>query len=78
MAENFPIITKNINSQNCESDYAILATFLSPHENQKKKKKEREKFKSNRVKKIMKIPGGVVSHQNISHETMGRGFFLQC
>ena len=55
-----------------ESDHAILANFLSPHKNQK----QREKFESNRAKKIIRIPGGVVSHQNISHKIMGHGFFL--
>ena len=53
-----------------ESDHAILANFLSPHKNQK----QREKFESNRAKKIIRIPGGVVSHQNINHKTMGHGF----
>lgn len=55
-----------------ESDHAILVNFLSLHKNQK----EREKFKSNRAKKIIRIPGGVVSHQNINHKTMGHGFFF--
>lgn len=57
-----------------ESDHAILANFLSPHKNQK----QREKFESNRAKKIIRVPGGVVSHQNINHRTMCHGFFLQC
>ena len=53
-----------------ESDHAILANFLSPHKNQK------QRFESNRAKKIIRIPGGVVSHKNISHKIMGHGFFL--